>query len=1148
MTQRIKHCLLIILIGCGGLLCSCNNNSGPRILVFSKTNGYHHTSIPAGIRAIQQIGKENGYAVDTTTDATMFNDAELKKYRAVVFNNTTGNVLNAVQQAAFERYIQAGGGFAGIHAAADTEYDWPWYGKLVGARFASHPLQPNERKALIHVTDQQFPAARGLPRQWERTDEWYNFSAIFPGIHVIATLDENSYEGGTNGANHPVSWYHAYDGGRAFYTALGHTGESYREPLFLQHLSGGIKYVMGDGKPLDYGKAYTKVVPDQGRFVKTVLKDNLNSPMELTIAKDGRIFFSELFGNLYEYDPRTGQTLQRHRFYVTTTGGMGLLGISLDPGFAENHFMYAYYAPGEQTTEPLLFRLSRFTLNNDGQPDTTSEKVMLQVPVQKNSGSHHGGSMAWDKNGNLYLSTGDGTAPFPAEGYAPLDERPGPEHYSLDSQRGAGNTNDYKGKILRIHPEKDGTYTIPAGNLFPPGTDSTKPEIYIMGVRNPYRIAVNPVTSVLYWGDIGPDAGADSERGPKGYDEFNQARKAGNFGWPYFVANNQAYARWDFEKKTAGPRFDTAHPVNNSPNNTGLKNLPPAMPAMIWYPYDASVQFPELGTGGRSAMAGDFYEYNKENTFPGKFPEYYHNTLFVFDWMRNWVMDLRFNKEEQYKRNEPFMAANGDFSRPIDLAFGPNGAMYMLEYGTVYGAANPDARLVRITYNDGNRPPVAIAGIVDTAVVHAREAAAFLTSDLKDIPMLRSISGQAPLKVNFSGKNSKDLDDDDEINVQWLFDGKTPGASTITASYTYTKPGVYHAILQVHDRAGLMSADTLIINVGNTMPQVKIITKDNRSFYRSHQPFHYEIKVTDKEDTFIDPARIRAYYTWHALPVTKVYRAGDQDLLTDNAPGANIINNNDCKSCHSADKKAVGPAYTDIARRYSGKNNAAGILAGKVIRGGAGNWGTDLVMSAHPQLSPADAKTAVEYILSLANHKAIKTEQEIPIPLKGTLQLPYHPGDPQGRYTIRVSYTDNGGAATEPLEGHDEITLRKATIPAVFMDAYNGFPRFRNNLSEGGHKSWLLLKDTDLNGIREIACRYSSVDASGEVEIRAGSLAGPVIGRAAYKPTGNWNEFRTLVCLLQKKVTGKHNVYIIAIKRERPNEAIIRFNEIQFNQ
>lgn len=210
------------------------------ILVFSKTAGYRHASIAAGKMALLQLGANNNILVDTTEDATWFTDKKLKKYNALIFLNTTGDILTNEQQKVFEKFIESGKGFVGIHAATDTEYDWPWYVKLVGANFESHPKQ---QTAKLNVIDKTHVSTSHLPDSWERFDEWYNFKNINPAIKVLITIDESSYEGGKNGLSHPMAWYHEYDGGKSFYTELGHTPESYSDPLFMKHLLGGIKYV-----------------------------------------------------------------------------------------------------------------------------------------------------------------------------------------------------------------------------------------------------------------------------------------------------------------------------------------------------------------------------------------------------------------------------------------------------------------------------------------------------------------------------------------------------------------------------------------------------------------------------------------------------------------------------------------------------------------------------------------------------------------------------------------------------------------------------------------------------------------------------------------------------------------------------------------
>jgi len=239
----MKHKLLILTV----LIAFASSAfARQKVLIFSKTAGFHHASIAVGIPAIIKLGRENNFDVDTTTDATKFTYDNLKQYAAVIFLSTTGDVLNDAQQAEFEKYIRAGGGFVGVHSATDTEYNWPWYGNLVGAYFRNHP--DHQQEAVLHIVDPNFPATKGLPAEWKRLDEWYNFKWIAPNLHILITIDEKTYTGGNNGDNHPMSWYHAYDGGRAFYTALGHTDASYSDPLYLGHLLGGIEYAMGTAK------------------------------------------------------------------------------------------------------------------------------------------------------------------------------------------------------------------------------------------------------------------------------------------------------------------------------------------------------------------------------------------------------------------------------------------------------------------------------------------------------------------------------------------------------------------------------------------------------------------------------------------------------------------------------------------------------------------------------------------------------------------------------------------------------------------------------------------------------------------------------------------------------------------------------------
>jgi uncharacterized protein len=214
----------------------------PRVLLYTKTTGFRHQNIRDGIMALQKLGEENKFQVTATEDSSMFVADTLSKFAAVIFFNSTGNVLNDEEQSAFEQYIRNGGGFVGIHAAADCEYDWPWYGKLVGAYFKSHP---RPQTAKLEVINKEHPSTKKFPDVWEHFDEWYNFKNINPDVKVLVRIDEKSYTGGDNGDNHPITWYHAYDGGRAFYTELGHTSEDFLDPMYLKHVLGGIRYAMG---------------------------------------------------------------------------------------------------------------------------------------------------------------------------------------------------------------------------------------------------------------------------------------------------------------------------------------------------------------------------------------------------------------------------------------------------------------------------------------------------------------------------------------------------------------------------------------------------------------------------------------------------------------------------------------------------------------------------------------------------------------------------------------------------------------------------------------------------------------------------------------------------------------------------------------
>lgn len=249
MGRALAAASLFVLVACGPAVArapgAVATGGAPafRVLLFTRTLGFRHDSIPAGIAAVEALGRAHDFAVDATEDAGAFTPAHLARYRVVLFLSTTGDVLEGAQRDALRAFVHGGGGWAGVHAAADALYDWPWYGGLVGAWFARHPPI---QQATIHVDDASRASTRGLPDPWVWTDEWYDFRTNpRPAVHVLLTVDERTYQGGDMGADHPIAWDHEYDGGRAWYTALGHVGQAYSDPAFLSHLLGGIAYAAG---------------------------------------------------------------------------------------------------------------------------------------------------------------------------------------------------------------------------------------------------------------------------------------------------------------------------------------------------------------------------------------------------------------------------------------------------------------------------------------------------------------------------------------------------------------------------------------------------------------------------------------------------------------------------------------------------------------------------------------------------------------------------------------------------------------------------------------------------------------------------------------------------------------------------------------
>ncbi|MEM9917276.1 MAG: PQQ-dependent sugar dehydrogenase [Bacteroidota bacterium] len=863
-----------------------------------------------------------------------------------------------------------------------------------------------------------------------------------------------------------------------------------------------IKFVIGNNA-YDYSLATTPFAPDFDRFTKVPLDTEMNEPMELAVLPNGSVLYIERRGKMKLYDNVKKATRLIHEFNVCTAGNYedGLLGLALHPEYGrKNQWLYLYYSPPCDTLSQFL---SRFNFYDDSL-DVASETVVLKVDVQRETCCHSGGSIAFGPQGLLYLSTGDNTSSKESDGFSPLDERPG--RGPFDAQKSSGNTNDLRGKILRIRLTDEGGYEIPEGNLFPPDGSKGRPEIYVMGARNPFRISVDAKNGYLYWGDVGPDGGSAGKYGPESFDEWNQAKEAGNYGWPFFVGDNFGYPDRDFENGTIGAMPDPKRPVNTSPYNTGDSILPPAQPAMIWYPYGASEEFPLLGAGGRSAMAGPIYY--QDIAYPGskiKLPEYYNGKLFIYEWVRNWINVCTFDEEGQLVKIEPFMDDDKHFAGPLDMEIGPDGAIYLLEYGNAYFLDNPEAMISRIEYAAGNRKPIAQLACQNT-------------------------NGVAPFKTHFSAAKSFDYDAQDSLRFEWYFtDNKNPQASGPEVDFTFKEKGVYPVILEVTDKHGSQSTAEVIIQVGNQPPVVDIAYQGNQSFYDEKSPFYYEVKVQDQEDesnggidlnsTHMAVSYLSDVDYFHQLVKGKSsLPAGDIQFME----GRQLIENSDCRTCHQNEEKTIGPSYVMVAQKYQDRYDAVEYLAGKIIKGGNGVWGKSM-MSAHPDISRKQAAQMAQYVLSLGTNEQL--------PAQGRLQFEEHPDDHRGGgYALVATYKDKGANSIGPLESRSVKLLRSPIVEAEHCDERSDVyqRRFGKGLVQTCLEvqkdgSYIVFEDIDLTNVKSIGL-VAKGSAGGKADLRLGSVDGAVIGSFQLsRKDKDWKTYNTNI----RQTSGRKNIYLV---------------------
>lgn len=634
---------------------------------------------------------------------------------------------------------------------------------------------------------------------------------------------------------------------------------------------------------------------DWNNYDKVLLTKNTGEPIDLAVLPDSRVLHTARNGVVRLTDPSTGATTQAAQLDVYANSEDGLQGIALDPDFEENNWVYLVYAPRvmsgtaadgtpyPETTpagnapnslpegaDPETYwdqwlgynLLSRFQWDAETNTlDLESEQPIIKVDAQRGQCCHVGADIAFDEDGNLFLSTGDNTpAGTPgANGYTPINNAPG-MNPGFDARRGAGNTNDLRGAILRINvndeiepgaePGVGTTYTIPEGNLFTgeeydESRDLVREELYVMGLRNPFRIDYDAESGALVWGDYGPDAGsAQADRGPMGYVEWQLTTEPMNGGWPYCHGPNDggAYNEWDYTNNAPGENgfFDCENgPTNRSTWNTGLEVLPPVTEPQLWYgdnpgdqPWDILV---ELGGGGQAPMGGPIYRYDEANAATEKFPAYWDGKAFMAEFSQDYVVSITMDELSSagevtdiidFLPNAHLETVNQPiWDNVMDMEFGPDGAMYVLEYGDGFFRQNPDAGLYRIDYvgEGGNRTP----------------QAAFTAEPVS--------GSDAPLEVTFDASASRDPEGED-LTYQWDFDGDGEfDATGVTVTHTYEERGRFDATLRVSDPQGKAGLAIQQVSVGNTAPEVSL-NIDDGEFFNWGDSFDVTVSVSDAED------------------------------------------------------------------------------------------------------------------------------------------------------------------------------------------------------------------------------------------------------------------------------------------------------------
>ncbi|WP_299397240.1 putative Ig domain-containing protein [uncultured Gelidibacter sp.] len=550
----------------------------------------------------------------------------------------------------------------------------------------------------------------------------------------------------------------------------------------------------------------------ENEFQQVDLLTGLKNSTTMKFAPDGRIFILDRYGEVIIYKTDSQTSVSAGSLSVFHELEDGLLGIAFDPNFLTNNFIYLTYSPANKSVN----RVSRFEMNGD-YLNVSSEKILLEWTTSRTAKFHSGGGMDFDSKGNLYIATGDNS------GYDNLYAAWNETNPDFSAEKSSSNTNDLRGKILRITPQPDGTYTIPENNLFPIGTPLSRPEIYVMGARNPYRIFVDKNnTDWLFWGEVGPDADEQNQLGPAGLDEMNLTKSSGNYGWPYFSGvNNDAY---EIPYRSPSPYYnDPSAPQNTSTWNTGATTLPEAIPAWIDFAH-------------MSYFAGPIYYYNNNLTDQQRLPIEFDGAFFYYDFNTSRIWAVKMDAQGNVISNKRFApgvfpGSSNTFNGFIDMSIGPDGKMYILAYGTGCCPQNVGTgRLIRVDYT----------GITTNAPPNVKISA---TPD----------NGSLPLVVNFSSAGTSDPNGDLSLTYEWDVDGN--GIVDYTdpnPSHTYTVAGTYNVRLQVSDGNGGIGVNNITIHAGNNAASFNFISPPDGGLMNWQDDINVNLLVSDEEDGDID--------------------------------------------------------------------------------------------------------------------------------------------------------------------------------------------------------------------------------------------------------------------------------------------------------